>query len=530
MRDGLKLSCDIYINDNLEKRPTILLRTPYDKSSESIIDTGKKFMEKGFTFIACDVRGRGGSDGKFIPYFNEANDGYDIIEWCADNYSDGNIITYGASYSARIQWLAALKKPPHLEGMISIVPPSDPFVENPTGLPSPLYISWLFLLSGHLMHNINNINWNKILYSLPLIDMPEQINSEIPFWKEYFIHDPDSDFWKPLFYQSKIKDLKLPVLHISGWYDDEQIGTFINFINMNKSKSSFIRENQYMIIGPWEHNVNNKITNIDFGNDSIIDLFSMETKFINSIIKKEFNDKKVNLFLMGLNEWKSYNKWPVPEYKNKKLYLKSNGNANSINGDGLLEFSKPCYEIKKDIFVYNPENPVPFITDNSFLQIGGADDYSEVEKRNDILIYTTKILKKDITVIGNIKAELYVSSSAPDTDFTAKLLDVHPDNYAQRLLDNIVRLKYRNGYQKIEYINNNDVIKINIDLWNTAQVFKAGHRIRIEVSSSAFPKYARNLNVRGNQGLIKDYNTAKQTLYHGIQYPSCIYLPVVKNF
>ncbi len=536
MKDGVELSCDIYFAGEKKRAPIILFRTPYGKSTDQIQESALKFNAFGYHFVACDVRGRGDSDGKFVPYLNEPSDGCDLIERMSrQDFSDTKIITYGASYSARIQWLTALKHPPHLRGMISIVSPSDPFVEDPTGYPSPMTAQWLFSISGRTMQNGRLVDWNDVFSSLPLIDIPLHSGRSIPFWREYFLNPPSSKFWDPLYYQKKIGILDLPVMHISGWYDDEQIGTFINYTGMrNLAVTKFAREHQALLIGPWPHNVNSstRLGVIDFGPDAVIDLVAYECEWINSVLNsREEQQDRVRLFLMGSNKWLKFSDWPIPGVTHLAFYLSSNGKANSSYGDGLLSLLTTHDSnsfADYDEFQYDPQNPVPFITEQSFSQIGGPDDYSEIEHRNDVLVYTAPVLNEPIILAGETTAELYISTTAPDTDFTVKLLDLWPNGYAQRLNDGVVRLKYRNGFDEEDYVDPTKILTISVNLWNTFIEMPVGHRIRIEVSSSAFPKYSRNQNIYGNQGLTSNFQPSTQRVYHNPSYPSKISVTVMK--
>ena len=536
MGDGTELSSDIYLPERNGKNPVILFRTPYGKNSDELLEVARGFNKAGFAFIANDVRGRGESDGRFTPYFSEANDGLALIgHFAAEKWSDGNVITWGASYSARIQWLTALKKPGHLKGMISIVSPSDPFVENPTVYHSPMNLSWLFSLRGRGMQNINSVNWEEVYNHLPLLDLPEKTGAEIPIWKEYFINSPASDFWKPLFYQGKMESLDIPVMHISGWYDDEQIGTFINYENMREqSGSAFSRNNQNLIVGPWGHAVNKDIINghLDFGKDSKLDLVSIESKWINGILegKNPVHRERVKIFLMGPNKWMDFEDWPIKNTSMVKLYLNSRTDARSVNGDGELQFEPPSHDAGSDQFTYDPMNPATFISGEGFAQIGGPDDYSEIETRKDILVYTTEPMKESLILAGKLKGKIFVSSSCKDTDFTMMIIDSHRDGYSQRLQDGIVRLRHREGpFKELPYTPE-DLIEIEVDMWHMFHEVKKGHRLRVEISSSAFPKYARNQNIWGKQYATAEYEIANQKVFHGMKYPSRVELQVLDGY
>ncbi len=535
MRDGVELSADIYRPDIEGKFPVILSRTPYNKNGARALEFGRYFASRGYVYVEVDVRGRGDSDGVFIPYINDGLDGYDTIEWCAiQEWSNGKVGTIGGSYLGRIQWLTAILQPPHLVTMIVMVTPSDPFVEFPTGLPIPMDISWFHSTSGRVMQNMDAVDWTKIYYHLPLYTMDEAAGRFIPRWKEMIEHSKLDDWWEPLSYQNKFEKVKVPIFHISGWYDDEQIGTPLNYIGMTtKGATEDVRKNQKLLMGPWPHAIlraQSKLGEIEFGPSSIIDFknyflrwFDYWLKNINNSVMDE---KPVKLFLMGYNIWLEENEYPLKRTKWTKFYLHSKGKANSLYGDGKLSQEEPKNE-PYDFYTYDPNNPVPFITEPSYAQIGGPDDYRPVERRDDVLVYSTEPLKEDIIICGPIKMILYASSSAPDTDFTAKLLDVWENGFAQRLSDGIIRARFREGMDKPSLITPNKIYSYEIDLWNTCQAFKKNHQIRVEISSSAFPKYDRNPNTGEELGKTTRLEIANQKIYHNHKYPSHIILPII---
>jgi putative CocE/NonD family hydrolase len=534
MRDGVELSADVYRPDTTGQFPVILSRTPYNKTGRGTLNQGRYFVPHGYVYVAMDVRGRGDSDGKFIPYQNDGVDGCDAIEWCAQQpWSTGMVGTIGGSYLGRIQWLAAVQQPPHLTTMIALVSPSDPYVEWPTGAPLPMDISWYHFTAGHVNQNMDAVDWAKIQWHLPLNTMDEAAGRPNPYWKEMFHHPPSDKWWDPDRYQDKYDKVQVPVLDISGWYDDEQVGTPLNYIGMTtKGVTEEIRHNQKLLMGPWPHNVNSnsKLGAVDFGSTAVIDLNGYELGWFDYWLKGIDNgimkEPPVRIFVMGDNKWVDENEWPMVRTKWTKYYLHSNGKANSLNGDGTLSTVEPSTE-PTDNFTYDPAQPVPFITEPSFAQIGGPDDYRPVERRQDVLVYTTEPLSEDTEVCGPIRVELYASSSGRDTDFMAKLIDVWPDSIAQRLIDGMVRARFRDGMDKPSLIEPGRVYAYNIDCWNTCQTFKKGHRIRIEISSSAFPKYDRNPNTGEELGTTARMQTADQKVYHDKEHPSFVVLPVV---
>ncbi|HEX6605360.1 MAG TPA: CocE/NonD family hydrolase [Chloroflexia bacterium] len=536
MRDGVELSADIYYParpDGGGPWPAIVLRTPYVKANPTLVKTGRYWAEHGYVFVAMDVRGRGDSDGVFVPYFNEGRDGYDSIEWCAAQpWCDGNVGTLGGSYLGRVQWLAALEAPPHLRAMVVLVPPSDPFVETPTGLPSPMHLCWLHGVSGRVNQPMEAVDWMRVYEHLPVRTMDELTGQPQPRWREEVDHAQLDDFWAQICYQDKFDRLAVPVLHISGWYDDEQIGTPLNFIGMsNHAATPEARRSQRLLMGPWDHAVNtaSKLGEVDFGSQAIIDLLGEERRWFDRWLKGSpiaVPDAPARIFIMGTNAWRDEQEWPLARTQWTPYYLHSAGHANSRFGDGLLSPTPPAAE-PPDAYRYDPARPVPFLTAPTSQQIGGPDDYAAVEQRADVLVYMTPPLPADTEVTGPIRVDLYAASSAPDTDFTAKLVDVWPTGFVQRLTDGIVRARFRDGMAAPSLITPGAVYRYTIDCWNTAQVFRAGHRIGLEISSSAFPKYDRNPNTGASLGQTADLAPADQRIYHDADHPSALILPII---
>jgi putative CocE/NonD family hydrolase len=534
MRDRVELSADIYRPEAPGRYPVILSRTPYTKTSGSTFKIAKYFVSHGYVFVAIDVRGRGDSDGVFVPYANDGVDGYDAIEWCAaQEWSTGKVGTIGGSYNGIIQWLTAVQQPPHLAAMIPMVSPSDPFVEWPTGLPLPQTLSWFHFTSGHVAQNMEAVDWTKLYWHLPMITMDDAMGRPNRNWDDEVKHSKLDSWWESRRYQNKFDRVKVPALGISGWYDDEQIGTPLNFARMTgKTIDEQVRRSQKMLMGPWPHAINStsKLGAVDYGSTAIIDLNDTWLRWFDYWLKGIDNgvmkDPPVRIFVMGENVWRYENEWPIGRTQWAKYFIHSSGRANTLNGDGSLSTIEPANEAT-DGYKYDPANPVPFITDASFAQIGGPDDYRKVEEREDVLVYTSGALSTDTEVCGPIKVKLFASSSARDTDFMAKLIDVWPDGFAQRLIDGMVRARFRDGMDKPSLIDPGNIYGYELDLWNTCQLYKTGHRIRLEISSSAFPKYDRNLNTGASLGETTVMQVAEQKIYHDREHASYVLLPIV---
>ena len=525
-RDQTILIGDLYLPDTAPPFPAIVFRTPYGRDDSNYRKQAKFFASNGFAFLDLDVRGRGDSDGKFEPYFNDGKDGKDVIDWVAKQpWSNGKVGTYGGSYSARIQWLTALERPKNLFAMISKVSPSDPFVENPTGVNDPMHISWRYLVSGRSLKNVNDIEWDTVYRTLPLKDIPKSFGINLPDLDEATKHQTFDSYWDAMSYQNKFETINVPTLHISGWYDDEQIGTFINYSGMRtKSSSQKSRDNQAIVIGPWGHNVNisSKLGEVDFGPDAVINLDDIELNWFRKWLLDETTQvgKRAKMFIMGENRWVDFDDWPPSGTKPIKLFISGNGRANSRFGDGQIVWKKENISDGKDEFTYDPMDPTPYVTEITSAQIGGPDNFSSIERRDDVLVYTSPPLERDLTLLGAVGADIFMETDVVDTDAMAMLLDVWPNGFSQRLCDGMTRARYRNGMHKTEFLERGKVYEFKIDLWNTGHRIPKGHRLRIDIASAAFPKYSRNLNTGLDLASDSSVKVANTKIIHTKSHPS----------
>jgi putative CocE/NonD family hydrolase len=538
MRDGTLLAADVWRGADGERRTTLVARTPYNKNTAEQQERAAVYAANGYNFVDMDVRGRGDSEGSFEPWRSEGRDGYDTIEWIAEqDWSDGNVVTWGQSYLGCIQWMTALEQPPHLRGMIVYVAPSDPFEDNPTGVPIPWELCWFRMLDGRVRQFVDLVDWPQLAWHLPLLDMDTHAGFRSEHWRR-FLTTPitDREYWDPVRYQPRITEVTVPVLSITGWYDDVQRGSTRNFTLMTGPEAPVrARESQWLIVGPWDHRCtrtrDRQLGAIDFGPGAETDLPALEREWLAAVLRQEGEPPPpVRLFVMGANTWRAEQEWPLARTRWTQYFLASNGDANTRHGGGELHRAgDPATAGPPDVFTYDPADPVPFISDfASSSQIGGPDDYSAVEERPDVLVYTTGPLEADREVTGPVRLELFASSSAIDTDFTAKLLDVHPDGFCQRLCDSMVRARFRHGYLEPEaWLVPGEVTAFTIDMWSTSHVFRAGHRIRLEVSSSAFPKYDRNLNTGADIATGIKWAKAVNSVWHTSDYPSHLVLPEI---
>jgi uncharacterized protein len=527
LRDGITLSADLTLPAALPA-PAVVSRTPYGKAGERQSKRATAFAAAGYAAVFVDVRGRGDSDGQFQPYRHDGPDGYDVIGWAAEqDWCTGDVATHGASYGGRIQWLTALEHPPALRAMVCLVTPSDPFVETPTGIPTPMHINWYRLVDARMPQYLENVNWTEVYRHRPLMTMDEATGFVSPNWRTDLAHRTLDQWWEPVRYQHRIGEVDMPVLHVSGWYDDEEIGTPANFAAMVAAG----RDRQRLLMGPWGHAVNTTRTlgEVDFGPNALIDLDAAVVAFLDEHvkgIKPGQPEAPVRIFVMGAGEWRDEPSWPPPQVTETALHLSSGGSANSLYGDGRLSASAPDGDQPPDSWVHDPDRPVPFITNASSAQIGGPDDYHGVETRGDVLVYSGDPLTEPVEVIGPVRLIAHVATSASDTDVTAKLVDVHPNGFAQRLCDGVLRLRYRSGFAREELLTPGEVYEVSVAMWDTCLRLEPGHRLRLEVASSAFPKIDVNLGTGGDMVTETEGVIAHNELWHTAARPSRLLLHI----
>jgi putative CocE/NonD family hydrolase len=497
MRDGVTLSADVYRPNSADPAPIILVRTPYDNGVAGHVAAGKLWASRGYAYVVQDVRGRGESDGKFYP-----------LVW--------------------VQMYAAVEKPPALKALIPSVTPPDPDRNFPNqfGTYGPATLSWLAAISGKTMQDISQHDLRGAYSHLPLYDADRLLGRTLQPWRDWLDHPTRDSYWEAQSFQGALKDVSIPMLHISGWYDDVLVGTTENYA-ITRDKP-----NQALMIGPWGHRINlgRKLGAIDFGASAVINLDSLNHRWFDRWLKEIPNgaerDAKVRVFVMGENRWREENEWPLARTRYVRFYLTSRGKANSSRGDGRLD-TVPPGDSPPDRYRADPMNPYPFVTDDAFSQIGGPDDYRNVEERRDALIYTTAPLAAPMEVCGPLAVTLVAASSAKDTDWATKVLAVRPDGFALRLNDGIVRARFRKGRDREVLLEPGTVERYEIDNWSTCIRLGRGWRLRLEVASHAFPKFDRNMQTGGPIGKETTGMVADQTVYHDRQRSSYLVVPVV---
>ena len=547
MKDGVKLATDILRPDSSERFPAILIRTPYGKGDEPSRDETTYLAQHGYAVVVQDVRGRNDSEGEWVPYFHEADDGYDAIQWTAEqSWCNGMVVNYGASYVSMVQWLAATRQNPHLKGMVSVVGPSDLYESKHPGgsFLQGGSLSWSTIVDGRVdqYQEIGFSPWLKAFRHLPVSEGLQAVGRDVQFYRDWVSHPEDDSYWQKLRWRSFYNTFDFPVLNVGGWFDVYQKGTIENFQKMRTLGPARVRGSQRLIVGPWVHRSaatlqpDQRQGDVDFGPDSVLNLREIILRWLDHYIKGIDNgiDKEppARIFTMGENIWHSYADWPVAGTQYIDYYLQSNGSANTLNGDGILSTTAPSSQGRADRYVYDPDNPVPTVGGNLCCSPDilpwGPMDQRAVERRDDVLVYTTAPLSEDLRVTGPLKVKLWAATSAHDTDFTVKLTDVYPNGFVMNVADGILRARYRNSLEKGELLEAGKPYELMVDLWNTSNLFKKSHRIRVEVSSSNFPHYSRNMNLAGQPETQTTWELAQQSVFHDADHPSRIILPVLK--
>ena len=553
-RDGVTLYADIYRPKSAEKFPVILMRTPYDKSVSWAVGPVFQMVQRGYVIIIQDVRGRYTSEGEWYPFRHEQADGYDTVEWAAAlPYSNGKVGMMGASYVGATQMLAAIAQPPHLAAIAPNMTASnyhDGWTYQSGAFEQWFDQNWTSQLAQNTLERLIHENTNALfgVPTLPLTNYPvfnfgqlpadaQLTRTLAPYYFDWLEHPDYDDYWKQWSIEENFSKITVPMLQVGGWYDIFNAGTLRNYMGAKKyGATETARTQQRLLIEIGGHaGFGRRIGDVDFGphavengyTEVILDWYD----FLFKGIKNEFaSDKPVKLFTMGVNEYRQEDDWPPPQAQSTKYFLHSSGKANSVRGDGSLSNVGPKSEVA-DSYVYNPSNPVPTIggplcCDQEHLEPGPRDQ-RPVENRDDVLVYSLGPLPRDLEVTGPVSADLFVKSSAVDTDFTAKLVDVSPDGFAQDLTEGILRMRYRASQEHSDLMNPGQIYEIALDLWATSNVFLRGHTLRLEISSSNFPRFDRNLNTGEEARTGRTFVSATNTVLHDAQHPSALVLPVI---
>ncbi len=592
MRDGKRMATDVYRpKDNSKKYPAIFVRTPYNFNYWDVrlgaprdMKTELEAVKRGYVFVEMNERGHFFSEGNYDILGAPLSDGDDAISWIASQpWSDGKVGTIGCSSTAEWQLgVAGLGNPAFTsmipQGFGAGVGRVAPYFEQGNwyrgGAVQMLFIAWLYgeqnqvrpmfppntsqqdLVQASKMFDLAPqmppVDWSKALWHLPEKDIIQAVGGPHGIFSDRMEVSTGGAMIKrapndPAWYRGGLwhddKPINIPGFWFMSWYDVSVGPNLAAYNYVRRTARPEIADQQYAIIAPTLHCAYKRATEDTVVGersmgDAHLDYDALTYGWFDRFLKGKENATfskmpKVRYFTMGLNKWQSSDTWPPAGAQPMTLYLSSNGKANTLNGDGTLTTSPPSQD-QPDSFVYDPANPVPSYGGNVCCTgnavAGGAFDQRKMEARGDILVYSSEPLKEGLEVSGPIEVALYVSSDAKDTDFTAKLIDVYPDGTAYNLDETIQRLRYRNGYdQPLAWLEKGKTYKAVLGPMNTSNYFAAGHRIRVEISSSNFPRFDRNLNTGGNNYDEAEGVVAHNTVHHSSSQPSQVTLTVVKH-
>ena len=539
MRDGVNLGANLFLPGGTGPFPCILMRSPYGIGNKDFGD-GKYFAARGYAVVVQSTRGKTPSEGEWEPFRDDGKDGYDTQEWIGkQSWCNGRIGTFGGSYVGYTQWITAPQNSQYLKAIMAAVPLADPYHEvTYVGGAYQLALSmgWGTMVSYQLGEPVKNLDWTNALRHLPLFSWDDVVGKKIPYLRDWVAHPFYDEYWKSRGIDGKYENIQVPIINIGGWYDIFSKATLeqVRWVR-EKSKDRKVRRNQFVIMGPWAHGVGSpKVGEINFGSTAGLDQNDLKSKWFDYWLKDSNTGVEdwpaVRIFVMGTNVWRDEHEWPLKRTHYVPYYFHSQGRANTRTGNGLLKTTPPEGSQPEDKYIYNPENPVPTLGGNNLVfAAAGPYDQQKIEEREDVLVYTSDILSKPFEVTGPVKAVLYASTSAKDTDFTAKLVDVFPDGKAINLCEGIIRARYRFSDTQPSLVAPGMVFRYEVDLWVTSNVFMPGHRIRLEISSSNFPRFDRNPNTGNTFGSDDKMEKAEQTIYHGPEYLSHVLLPVITN-
>jgi putative CocE/NonD family hydrolase len=558
MRDGVTLLADIYRPTEAGSYPVILMRLPYDKTvAQTYVYAAPEFYASHCYIVAIqDVRGQYASQGTFYAFRDEMNDGYDSVEWAAAlPGSSGKVGMYGFSYVGATQWLAAVMQPPHLAAMAPGMTSSDYYdgwsyeggawslafeeswpiftiaMVNARRTGDQSSVAKILDGAGKIAQTYNH---------LPLRDYP-WLSPGVPavagYFYDWLAHDTWDEYWQQWSIRTRYGRVRVPALNVAGWYDVFLNGSIENFVGMRKGGGSEVaRAAQRLVIGPYIHFPwTPKVGDVDFGSEAANPIDALQLAWFDHWLKDKDNgaDRQaaVRVFVMGANRWREAVDWPIPGTRFTKYYLRSLGEANTRFGNGRLDTDAPEADEPADRYRYDPANPVPSRGGHSCCTPDvapvGPYDQAEIEERADVLVYSTPALEQPVEVTGPISLTLFATSSAVDTDWTAKLVDVYPDGRAINLNNGIIRARYRESLEHTSPIAAGRTYKYVFNIWPTSNVFLAGHKVRLEISSSNFPHYDRNPNTGHPFGVDAVVLPADQTVHHDAQRASFVMLPII---
>jgi len=542
MRDGVRLSCDIRFPKGEGRFPVVLFRTPYNKARDLLDPEVTRWTDQGYVFVAQDCRGRHESEGHFEPMIQDAADGVDTIQWIREQpFCNGQVCMTGASYCGWTQLAAASSNPAGLEAILPQVMTTEKMDSRTSfgGIKGMLNVWWLLLNTNRSQMADPVGDWDSFLAQLPVNRLDETLGFHpIPAFRKALDPQMSADMWENHSILQGLDSCDVPICLGVGWFDVFSGGAMRDASRLIALRKGQGQDDFRVIAGPWGHGLCEKTEcgELDFGSDSLIDLMGLQNAFVAHQLKgtplPEELGKSVLYFLMGTNVWKQADNWPPSECVEKTFFLDSEGKANSHLGDGQLSAESPNCS-GSDHYICNPLDPVPSIGGASlFLHApAGPMDQRPAEERDDVLCYTSEELDKAVTIVGIPRAEIFVETSAVDTDFFVRICDVYPDGRSMLVTDGGMRMAHREEMASPVPVIPGECYKLEIDLTSTAMCFLPGHRLRIEITSSCFPRFIRNLNSAKDptEEIESDAVIARQIVHHSTDRLSRLILPILDS-
>jgi putative CocE/NonD family hydrolase len=539
MRDGVTLTTRLLRPEGDGPFPLLLARNPYQwYAPDTWIHEPDYhwYAERGYAVALQSIRGQIDSPGEYEFFFGDGEDGYDAIEWlAAQPWCTGRVGMLGGSYLATVQWLAAREHPPHLVCIVPISPAGRMPDELPAqgGAIMPPYLTFGNFAGPHPDAETQT---EAFIHHRPLADLDRALGREAPLLREFLEHPLLDDHWRRLrFTPADYAAIELPSFMFAGWFDNDLIGTLEYWAGLNAHTPDEVE--RHMIVGPWTHNPiwvggETSLGDLEFGEHARIDTRQLHLDFFDRHLRGLDRPvpPRVRVFVTGANEWREIGHYPPLDACDRRFYLHSGGAANTRHGDGRLSDERPGDE-PADRYLFDPENPVRSPAGDLMAVGHRGTDQRYLEERDDVLVYTTDVLDEPVETLGEAFVELHAATDGRDTDFTARLLDVHPDGRAYdlgpRSAGGIIRARYRNGGPEEQLLTPGEIVAYRIDLRHVGHRFLAGHRIRLEISSSYAPLFRPNPNTGNPIATDTEVRIAQQTIHHRATAPSALVLSVV---
>lgn len=562
-RDGKTLFADVYRPVRVDSAPTLLRRTPYGKQRNDLAEPFTEahfYASHGYLVVVQDTRGRFGSEGAWYPFAYEGRDGYDAVEWAAGlPGSNRRVGMFGQSYGALSQYLAAAQRPPHL---VTAVPVSaylgafENYWYNHGALELSWTLSYFMNMAQDVLSTLGDTDRLEALEKLradpemrfspltdealrhrPLRDWVERFGAGAPFLADILHHGTDGPYWWSIDLRRQLQNIDVPMLHVGSWYDIANWDTPQYFTGLKDgAMSERARAGQALFMGPWSHLLpysrptSGGTGDIDFGPEAAYPVLEMQRAWFDHFVRDDrpgLPQPPVRLFLLGADRWQDEETWPPAGATPTALHLRSGGAANTADGDGRLDAEPAAASEPADTYVYDPQDPVP--TAGGRYVGGGVRDQRPNQARPDVLVYTGPEATAGVEMAGPLELRLFVATDAPDTDFVAVVSDVHPGGFVQNLAEGLVRMRFRDSYDEPTLLEPGSVHAITVELGNLAHVLRPGHRLRLQVTSSDFPRWDPNPNTGENPADARTTRPATQTVLHDAGHPSALLLPVVRR-